>query len=218
MPKKRSKAGKTRKSPIDERLVKALTHELRVQILGILNERIASPKELAGELEEGVSQVSYHVNVLRKYECIELVSTKQRRGATEHYYRATSRALVAGKTWAGLPDSIRPGFSASLVKSIADDAATSLKEGVFDERKDRHVSRTPVILDEAGWGDLVKALNGAMKEVEKIQKQSSARLRKSGEGGFTASVALLGFETPDKRKKDSGKSKKPAKAKGKRKK
>ena len=104
------------------------------------------------------------------------------------------------------------------LESIAGDAATSLKEGIFDERKDRHVSRTPVIVDEAGWKELIKTLNGAMKEVEKIQKQSSARLRKSGEDGFTASAALMGFEIPDQRKKTSGKSKKQAKAKGKRKK
>jgi DNA-binding transcriptional ArsR family regulator len=94
-PKRSSKPGKARKSPIDLRLVKALTHDLRVQILEILNERIASPKELAAELGEGLPQVSYHVNVLREYDCIELVSTAPRRGATEHYYRANSRGLTA---------------------------------------------------------------------------------------------------------------------------
>jgi DNA-binding transcriptional ArsR family regulator len=216
--KKSKKAGKTRKSPIDQRIVKALTHDLRVQILGIFNERIASPKELSDELGEGLSQVSYHVKVLREYECIELVSTEPRRGAVEHYYRATSRAFLTDRTWFGLPDSVRPGLSADLVESIAGDAATSLKQGIFDERKDRHMSRTPVILDEVGWREMVKALGGTLKQVEKIQKQSSARLRKSGEAGFTASVALMGFEIPDQRKESPKKPKKKAKSKGKRKK
>jgi DNA-binding transcriptional ArsR family regulator len=217
-PKRSSKTGKTRKSPIDLRLVKALTHDLRVEILGILNERIASPKELSDELGEGLSQVSYHVKVLREYECIELVNTEPRRGAVEHYYRATSRAFLTDRTWFGLPDSVRPGLSADLVESIAGDAAGSLKKGVFDERKDRHVSRTPVILDEAGWKELTKALDGTLKQVEKIQKQSSARLKKSGEAGFTASVGLLGFEVPDQRKETLRKPKGQAKSKGKRKK
>lgn len=217
MPRKRKKTGKTRKSPIDQRLVKALTHDLRVQILGILNERIASPKELSDELEEGLSQVSYHVKVLRDYECIELVNTEPRRGAVEHYYRATSRAFLTDRTWFALPDSVRPGLSADLVESVARDAATSLKAGIFDERKDRHASRTPVIVDETGWKELIKALDGTMKQVEKIQKQSSARLKKAGEPGFTASVALLGFELADQRKETSRKSKKQSKSKGKRK-
>ena len=89
------RAGKNQKGRIDKGLVKALTHDLRVEILEILGERIASPKELAIEVGEGLSQVSYHVKVLRTYECIELVSTKPRRGAVEHYYRATSRGYAA---------------------------------------------------------------------------------------------------------------------------
>jgi DNA-binding transcriptional ArsR family regulator len=185
---------KQRGGAIDQRLVKALTHELRVEILGILNERIASPKELSDELGEGLSQVSYHVKVLRDYECIELVKTEPRRGAIEHFYRATSRAFLTDRAWYRLPDSIRPGLSADLMELIVSDAGTSLKAGVLDARKDRHMSRTPVIVDEAGWEDLMKTLDEARKRVEQIQGESSSRLRKSDEDGLTASVALLGFE------------------------
>jgi DNA-binding transcriptional ArsR family regulator len=212
--KRSAKRGKKQRGGIDQRLVKALTHELRVEILAILNERIASPKELSDELEEGLSQVSYHVKVLRDYECIELVKTEPRRGAVEHYYRATSRAFVTDRAWYQLPDSIRPGLSANLLELIAGDAGRSLKEGVFDTRKDRHLSRTQVIVDEAGWAELMKVLNETLKRVEKIQSQSSARLRKSSEESVTASVALLGFELAEQGAKSStGKGKK---AKGKR--
>ena len=57
---------------------------------------MASPNELSKELEEGLSQVSYHVKVLKDFECIEMVKTEPRRGAVEHYYRATSRAFLDG--------------------------------------------------------------------------------------------------------------------------
>ena len=98
---------------VDQRLVKALAHPLRVQILTILNERMASPNELSKELEEGLSQVSYHVKVLKDFECIEMVKTEPRRGAVEHYYRATARAYLSDKDWQNLPDSVKPGLSAS---------------------------------------------------------------------------------------------------------
>ena len=78
---------------VNQDLVKSLAHELRAEILAILNERMASPNELAKELDEGLSQVSYHVKVLKDYGVIRLVKTEPRRGAVEHYYRATSRAL-----------------------------------------------------------------------------------------------------------------------------
>ena len=84
---------KNKNSGVDQRLVKALAHPLRVEILIILNERMASPNELSKELEEGLSQVSYHVKVLKDFECIEMVKTEPRRGAVEHYYRATAQGI-----------------------------------------------------------------------------------------------------------------------------
>ena len=58
---------------LDERLAKALSHRLRVQILQRLEEaREASPKELAQALSEPVGTVSYHVRILRELDCVEL--------------------------------------------------------------------------------------------------------------------------------------------------
>jgi DNA-binding transcriptional ArsR family regulator len=74
---------------IDQRLVRALSHPLRVQILEILSRRIASPNDLAAELGVELTHVAYHTRTLDRCGCLELVDTAQRRGATEHFYRAT---------------------------------------------------------------------------------------------------------------------------------
>jgi predicted ArsR family transcriptional regulator len=50
-----------------------------------------SPKAIAEVLGLDVRQVAYHVRVLRKLGCIELVETQQRRGTVEHIYRAVDR-------------------------------------------------------------------------------------------------------------------------------
>jgi hypothetical protein len=167
-----------------------------VQILSILNERIASPNELSKELGEGLSQVSYHVKVLKDYGCIELVKTEPRRGAVEHYYRATSRAWLSDRDWEALPASVRPGVSADLIEMIMGDAVDALEAGTLDARTDRHTSRTPLILDEEGWQEVVQTLSSTLDEVVEIQARSSQRLAESGEEGFHASVSLLGFEMP----------------------
>lgn len=190
-------ARQKRKTGIDERLVKSLTHGLRVQILTILNERIASPNELSKELGEGLSQVSYHVKVLKDYGCIELVKTEPRRGAVEHYYRATARAWLSDRDWEALPASVRPGVSADLIEMIMGDAVDALEAGTLDARTDRHTSRTPLILDEEGWKEVVETLSSTLDEVVEIQARSSQRLAESGEEGFQASVSLLGFEMPE---------------------
>lgn len=189
-----------KKSGVNIDLVKALGHELRVEILTILNERMASPNELSKELNEGLSQVSYHVKVLKDYKTIKQVKTEPRRGAVEHYYRATSRAFLSDRDWHELPDSVRPGLSADLFELIVNDAATAIESETFDERIDRHMSWTPLVIDEKGWRDLTKLMNGTLDRVLKIQADSSARLAKSGDEPITATAAMLGYESDaDKR-------------------
>ena len=134
----KTKTKKKKGTGVDQRLVKALAHPLRVEILTILNERMASPNELSKELEEGLSQVSYHVKVLKDFECIEMVKTEPRRGAVEHYYRATSRAFLTDSDWQSLPESVKPGVSASSIQMIIDDVVGALTGGTFDARDDRH--------------------------------------------------------------------------------
>lgn len=213
----KGKSGKKRTKGIDQRLVKALAHELRVEALTILNERMASPNELAKELDEGLSQVSYHVKVLKDYKTIKQVKTEPRRGAVEHYYRATSRAFLSDRDWHELPASVRPGLSADLFELILNDAATAIESETFDERVDRHMSWTPLVIDEKGWRDLMKLMNGTLEKVLKIQADSSTRLAKSGEEGITATAAMLGYESDaDQRShaRSGKKAKGRAKAKG----
>ena len=75
----------------EARIAKALAHPLRARILQRLGERVASPGDLAVELGAPLGVVSYHVRMLRDYDCVELVRTEPRRGALQHFYRATAR-------------------------------------------------------------------------------------------------------------------------------
>lgn len=215
---KGSKKGKGRaksKRGVNQALVKSLAHELRAEILAILNERMASPNELAKELDEGLSQVSYHVKVLKDYEVIRLVKTEPRRGAVEHYYRATSRAYLTDRDWHELPESARVAMSADLFQMILDDAVASLEGEVFDAREDRHMSWTPMVVDEQGWKEINAILDGSLKQVLKAQAASVKRLAKSGENGFNMSVSMLGYEVPETAAKKLPKRKAKGKAKAK---
>jgi DNA-binding transcriptional ArsR family regulator len=172
---------------------KALAHPLRVQALTILNKRVASPSQIAQELNRELSQVVYHMNVLKEHGCIELVRTEPRRGAVEHFYRATARAFLADSEWAQLPESVRPGMSAKLVQAIFNEAAAALEVGIFDTRDERHVSWTPMAVDEEGWKTLVEVLSDSLERVLATQAASSARLAASGEKGIPVSISMLGF-------------------------
>jgi DNA-binding transcriptional ArsR family regulator len=78
---------------LDPRLAKALSNDVRARALGLLVEEAKSPKLIAAELELDLRSVAYHVRVLKKLDCIELVETLPRRGAVEHVYRAAEWVL-----------------------------------------------------------------------------------------------------------------------------
>jgi DNA-binding transcriptional ArsR family regulator len=190
----KTKTKKKKETGVDQRLVKALAHPLRVEILTILNERMASPNELSKELEEGLSQVSYHVKVLKDFECIEMVKTEPRRGAVEHYYRATERSFIPDSEWQSLPDSIKPGVTWSAFKMIIEDVVGAIKGGSFNARDDVHMSCTPGVVDEQGWNESVDLVNETLERVMSIQAASAKRLAKSGEEGIPATAVLMNFE------------------------
>ena len=63
-----------------------MSHPLRVRILAMLDERTASPVELAGWLGASLGTVAYHVRTLERIGLVELVSETRVRGAVEHHY------------------------------------------------------------------------------------------------------------------------------------
>lgn len=181
---------------IDPKLAKALAHPLRVQILGILNERIASPNQIAKELGEPLGNISYHVKVLLDYDCAELVRREPRRGAIEHFYRATKRAYFNHPEWMTLPPSAKQGIERTILEAIGKDVSEALAEGTLAERGDSHLSRTPMVVDEQGWQDLATLLDGTLDQVLEIQAEVDNRLAKGGSDGIRAKVEILHFKSP----------------------
>ncbi len=94
-------------------LFTALAHPLRRRILRrmIKGGGEISPRDLATELDEPLSALSYHVRVLAECGALKLVRTKQIRGSTQHFYRAAVRtqwARTALRTTEGRPKKSGP--------------------------------------------------------------------------------------------------------------
>src|SRR5436190_4907698 len=144
---------------IDQRMVKSIAHPTRMRILTLLNQKTASPVELADELGEPLGNVSYHVRILLDLESIELVDTVPRRGALEHYYRALKRPWFKAADWQQLPASARRSVSDAVLAQVWKEVNEATKHGLFDARTDRHLSRTTLVLDDRGWQEVAELLN-----------------------------------------------------------
>lgn len=182
---------------IDPKLAKALAHPLRVQLLSILNERVASPNQLSKELEEPLGNVSYHVKVLLDYDCAELVKREPRRGAIEHFYRATKRAYFNDPEWMTLPSSAQQGISRKILEIIGKDASAALVAGTMTERDDTHLSQTPMTVDEQGWQEVTALLKETLDRTLEIQAKAARRLAGNGDKGISTKVQIMHFKSPD---------------------
>jgi DNA-binding transcriptional ArsR family regulator len=193
---KRRKAKKrkrrTDKSP-QEVLVKALSHPVRAKALTILSDRIASPKEISDEIDAPLSNVSYHVRVLDELGLVEIMEEESVRGSVAHFYKAVERPLIDNPDWEKLAPRVRTAFSGYVIETLMSDAARSLEAGLFDQRHDRHLSRTPLLLDEKGWRKVLAVQGKALKEILKEQTAAAARLSPK-ETGIQAVVGMFCFE------------------------
>src|SRR6185436_6051130 len=116
----------------EARIAKALAHPLRARILQRLGERVASPGDLAVELNAPLGVVSYHVRMLRDYDCVELVRTEPRRGALQHFYRATARPNLDDDQWRTLPSGLRGELTGETLTDLVTDLAQAADGGKLE--------------------------------------------------------------------------------------
>src|SRR5690349_1200744 len=173
----------------EARIAKALAHPLRARILQRLGERVASPGDLAVELGAPLGVVSYHVRMLRDYECVELVRTEPVRGALQHFYRATARPTLDEAQWRKLPSSLRKELSGAAIGELVTDLAASADANLLDD-PEVMITRTPLELDERAFKKLNKLLAKTHEQALAIAAESAQR----GGDVFPTELALMHFK------------------------
>lgn len=191
MPKTAKKMAKQAKEP---QVFKALAHPLRMKLLVAMSEREASPSELAAELGEPLGNVAYHVRMLERLNCIELVRTTPRRGALEHHYRAIASPELEVADWEQVPKSARRSLSWERISEIWEDLAQALGSGRFDERTDRQLGVTDLTLDDAGWAALNEELRALQERALAIQEASVKRIESDDAAPVPSRLVLMHYE------------------------
>jgi DNA-binding transcriptional ArsR family regulator len=180
----------------DPKLAKAYAHPLRIQILGVLDNRVASPREIASELGTPLSNTSYHVRQLLALGFVELVGRTTNRGAIEHHYTAKFRPTIPDDGWADLPAIVKRAIADGNVQRTLTRVVAATREGGFD-RAEAHHSHTAGQLDEKGWKTLAREMNRLLKRAETVVEESEARLAADPEAQpIDATIVLMQFEGP----------------------
>jgi DNA-binding transcriptional ArsR family regulator len=177
----------------DPRYVKALAHPLRIRILALLEERDASPVQLAEHLDATLGTVAYHVRTLERLGLIEMVATHQRRGATEHVYAAREHPRISDQAWSATSPMAKHVMIASVLSQAGQYATQSATAGGFD-RNESHITRTALKLDEKGWIALSEATKKWLAQVQRVEEQSGKRVERSGDDVFDVGLVIMLFE------------------------
>lgn len=177
---------------IDQNLVRALAHPMRVRILEALQGRTASPTELTREFADSLGVVSYHANALLDVGCIEQVRTRPKRGTIEHFYTATPRSFIGHQDWRRAPLSVRAGVTEEAVRTFVARIGAAIDADTIDRRDDTTLNWMPITVDEQGWRETAEVLDRALRELMAVAAKSRERLGDAD--GIPVVTGLAAFE------------------------
>jgi hypothetical protein len=120
----------------------------------------------------------------------------KRRGATEHFYRATGPAIFDTSNWSRVPQEIRSTYSWRVFEQLAEQVREAMDAGTFDSRPDRHQTWMPLVLDEVGWRQVIETIDDLFERLYQEQALAKMRLSDSQNEPVIATVYLAAFESP----------------------
>src|ERR1700759_2209491 len=179
-------------------LAAAVAHPIRSRCLVILAERVASPAEIARELQLDVSKVGYHVSALAEANLIEEIGSRPVRGAVEHFYRAVQLPVVDNDQMGEYSEAERRIVAETILSIHAANAAHSLEDGTYLKRTDSHLTRLAFNIDEEGWGEATAAYMELYERIFEIQEAAAARMQDGEEKPFRVVSFQSLFEIPMK--------------------
>ena len=158
---------------VDPRLLVALGHPVRQQMLMALSDAPATIASLAEQTAAGLPAVRRHMSVLLANDAVEPVDGE---GEPDHRrYRLMVRPFLDDAHWRRLPAHRRRALFALTLRRIAVQVEKGLAADGFGHEQ-THVSLTRLQLDEQGWQELTDLLAGVLEEAMQIEADSAERI------------------------------------------
>jgi DNA-binding transcriptional ArsR family regulator len=191
-------ATKTQRKEAAQNRLKAMSHETRAKALRILNERTASPAEIAREIGEKVENVSYHVKKMVEWGVVKPVGerTAHGAGAIQHFYRAVEWHLIDAPEWEELNAALASNVLQDVGQKMLSDIVESLEAGLLVKNANIHLTRTPLTFDAQGRQEVLEIAEKARKDILEAQDRASQRIAEGGEESAPYTSIQGFFEVP----------------------
>jgi hypothetical protein len=178
------------------RLAKLFSVELQLKIVAELHIREMGPTQFCNEF--GGGSPSRVAKIFKRLEDEDWLRYMRDglgpNGRIESFYRAPEPAFIDAESWALVPYSLRVASSWALFNQMAPVLRTAMEERCSDQCRD--LSCTTVLLDEAGWTNVIGSVDAQFSSLYAHQSDSRFRVEHSGEELIRADVFMMGFEMP----------------------
>jgi len=193
-----TQADQQQSASLNEQFSLVVSHEVTVKVMTLLSDMsVTSPKEIAARLDISTSKASHHVKKLERLGLAELVEEREVGGVIQHFYRAVIRPIVSDEDWDKIPISERQLYSIWIVQLILADLAKSFDAELFDAFSNNHLTRTPLLVDKEGLGEVSAIQTKALHDSFQAVAKSTERRLKTGDEGINIVSAMMCFPLPD---------------------
>lgn len=190
--------GKEPLIPFPERLAPVLADDVCMQIVSELNRREMSVtqfhREFGGATTGGIRSRFKRLETSGWLKKVNEETGGRRRGATEHFYRATRPTIRDSGAWTEPSDALRRTRSWRTFKQFAEKVKEAMQAGTFDARVDRYVTLSFLSLDQQGWANVVAGIEALSALIFEEQGRAKARMKRSDEELVAMTVGLGAFE------------------------
>lgn len=187
-------AKKLRKRSVEDAVAYAVAHRIRVEILGLLHERLRSPSELARLMGHPLSTIEHHIKELLASGSIELARVEPVRNTNEHFYRAVELPFFSDEEMWAMPVEVRQEIYGLILQSSMAEGQAAFRAGKMSNDPRVWMAWRWFNLDEQGRNDLADELARSWTRVQEIEIESTDRRIASGEKAVSMVVCTQGFE------------------------
>ncbi len=150
-------------SDVATRVIAAVAAPDRLRLVGALSEGPLPAHELASRLGIDEATVARHARPLEALALLERAVGEDGRIT----YALRREGEIWDDEWANLPVPVRRELAAGALAQFYAAALAASDAGGFD-RRDMHLSRSPLRLDEKGWREAASIMFGAYTALEEL--------------------------------------------------
>lgn len=182
---------------VDEAIIKAFGHPVRIKILAALNRGPMSPKEFCEQNPKyGLQVVAKHFRRLENLGWIEVLRERTGIGDATVFCLRPQPGRFDQSNYAALPGAIRQDAESVLVTTYLERLADAVVANTINRRPESHLTWTGFHYDDRAWKDLVTALDSVYHYALLLQHHSVRRRDSTAGDGIQATLACACFPSP----------------------